>query len=50
LDCGTLLDIVAVIAENTLGNYVNNVARTAIDPLLLRSAARFTAAAHVGVS
>lgn len=37
---GALLDIVAVVAENILGNYVNNVAATPIDDLVLRAAKR----------
>lgn len=38
LDHDALLDIVAVIAENTLGNFVNNVARTPLDEVLKRAA------------
>jgi uncharacterized peroxidase-related enzyme len=36
LDDTTLLDVVAVIAENTLGNLVNNLALTEIDERFLR--------------
>jgi uncharacterized peroxidase-related enzyme len=50
LDHGTLLDIAAVVAENTLGNYVNNIARTPLDPLLLRTADKRVASAATGVS
>jgi AhpD family alkylhydroperoxidase len=32
-----LIDIAAVIAENTLGNLINNLARTEIDPVLVRA-------------
>jgi AhpD family alkylhydroperoxidase len=32
-----LIDIAAVIAENPLGNLINNLARTEIDPVLVRA-------------
>jgi uncharacterized peroxidase-related enzyme len=35
-----LIDIVAVVAENMLGNFVNNLARTELDGPLVRAAAR----------
>jgi uncharacterized peroxidase-related enzyme len=50
LDHETLLDITAVVAENTLGNYVNNIARTPIDPVLRRAAANHLELPAVGVS
>jgi uncharacterized peroxidase-related enzyme len=50
LDHGTLLDIAAVVAENTLGNYVNNIARTPVDPVLMRAAVIHLAPAAVRVS
>ncbi len=50
LDHGTLLDIAAVVAENTLGNYVNNIARTPLDPVLRRAAANHLELVGVGVS
>jgi uncharacterized peroxidase-related enzyme len=34
LDDTTLLDVVAVVTENTLGNFVNNLAQTDIDERL----------------
>jgi uncharacterized peroxidase-related enzyme len=40
LDEGLLIDIVAVVAENVLGNYVNNVAGTPVDELVQRAARR----------
>jgi hypothetical protein len=33
-----MLDIVAVIAENVLGNLINNLAATTLDPQLQRAA------------
>ena len=36
LDDTELLDVVAVVVENTLGNLVNNLARTEIDERMLR--------------
>lgn len=50
LDHGTLLDIAAVVTENALGNYVNNIARTPLDPLLMRTADKRVASAATGVS
>lgn len=50
LDHGTLLDIAAVIVENTLGNYVNSIARTPVDQVLRRAAANHIEHASVGVS
>jgi uncharacterized peroxidase-related enzyme len=41
LDDTTMLDIVSVIAENVLGNTVNNLAQTTVDPLLEQAARRF---------
>jgi uncharacterized peroxidase-related enzyme len=41
LDDTIMLDIVSVIAENVLGNIVNNLARTTVDPLLEQAAQRF---------
>jgi len=38
LDDAAMLDIVAVIAENVLGNLVNNLAATTLDPMLQRAA------------
>ncbi len=35
LDDTTMLDVVAVVAENTLGNFANNLARTEIDERML---------------
>lgn len=49
LEEGELLDIVAVVAENILGNYVNNVAATPIDGLLRRAASRQELPAGQGV-
>ncbi len=40
LDDATMIDIVAVIAENVLGNLVNNLARTELDEVLLRRSER----------
>jgi alkylhydroperoxidase family enzyme len=40
LQQSTLLDIVAVVAENNLGNYINNLARTPVDPVLMDAAER----------
>src|SRR4051794_36961628 len=37
IDDRMLVDIAAVIAENTLGNLINNLARTEIDPVLARA-------------
>jgi AhpD family alkylhydroperoxidase len=37
IDDRMLVDIAAVIAENTLGNLINNLARTEIDPVLVRA-------------
>jgi len=37
IDERMLVDIVAVIAENTLGNFINNLARTEIDDVLVRA-------------
>jgi len=37
LDERMLIDIAAIIAENTLGNLVNNLAQTEIDPILRRA-------------
>ncbi len=55
--CSTLLDIAAVIAENTLGNYentlgnyVNNIARTPLDEALKRTAGKHLELAAKGVS
>jgi uncharacterized peroxidase-related enzyme len=50
LDHETLLDIAAVIAENTLGNYVNNIARTPLDQVLKRAADKHLGSAATGVS
>ena len=50
LDHETLLDIAAVIAENTLGNYVNNIASTPLDRALERAADRHLGSAATGVS
>ncbi len=36
LDDRTIVDLVAVVAENTLGNFVNNLAHTQIDKGMLR--------------
>jgi uncharacterized peroxidase-related enzyme len=38
LDDVTMLDIVCVIAENVLGNTINNLAATTLDPALQRAA------------
>jgi len=38
LDDATMLDIVTVIAENVLGNLINNLAETTLDPELQRAA------------
>lgn len=35
-----LIDIVAIVAENMLGNFVNNLAQTELDGLLVRAVAR----------
>lgn len=48
--CSTLLDIAAVIAENTLGNYVNNIARTPLDEALKRTADNHLELAAKGLS
>ncbi len=40
LDDSLLLDIVAVVIENCLGNFINNVARTEVDEVLLRALGR----------
>ena len=37
-----LIDIACVIAENTLGNLVNNLAKTELDPVLVRALERTT--------
>ncbi len=37
MDERMLVDIAAIIAENTLGNLVNNLAQTEIDPILRRA-------------
>jgi uncharacterized peroxidase-related enzyme len=50
LDDGALLDIVAVVAENILGNYVNNVAATPTDELVRRAAERLHLAPFEGVA
>lgn len=49
LDHETLLDIAAVITENTLGNYVNNIARTPLDRVLKRAADKHSGMAATGV-
>jgi uncharacterized peroxidase-related enzyme len=40
LDDATLLDVAAVVAENVLGNYVNNLAATPIDSVVVRAIER----------
>jgi hypothetical protein len=50
LDHGTVLDIAAVIAENTLGSYVNNIARTPLDGVLRRTAEEHLQLSATGVS
>lgn len=40
IDDQTMVDIAAVIAENVLGNLINNIARTELDPQLRRPAER----------
>jgi AhpD family alkylhydroperoxidase len=40
IDDTMLIDIASVIAENTLGNLVNNLAQTEIDPILVRATER----------
>jgi uncharacterized peroxidase-related enzyme len=40
LEQSTLLDVVAVVIENSLGNYVNNLAGTPLDPIPRRAAAK----------
>ena len=37
IDERMLIDIAAIIAENTLGNLINNLARTEIDQVLVRA-------------
>lgn len=37
IDDQMLIDIAAVIAENSLGNFINNLAQTAIDPMMVRA-------------
>jgi hypothetical protein len=42
--------ITAVVAEGTLGSYVNNIARTPVHPVLRRAAVIHPAPVAVGVS
>ena len=42
IDDQTMVDIAAVIAENVLGNLINNLARTELDPSLQRCAHAMT--------
>lgn len=37
IDDQMLIDIAAVIAENSLGNFINNLAQTEIDPMMVRA-------------
>jgi uncharacterized peroxidase-related enzyme len=40
LEHDTLLDAIVVVIENSLGNFVNNLAETPVDPAIERAAAR----------
>ncbi|OBK48021.1 carboxymuconolactone decarboxylase family protein [Mycobacterium sp. 1081908.1] len=40
IDAQTMIDVAAVIAENMLGNLINNLARTELDPMLRQRATR----------
>jgi uncharacterized peroxidase-related enzyme len=50
LERDTLLDVVAVVIENSLGNYINNLAGTPVDPVLQRAASRHLQPAAAGVA
>jgi uncharacterized peroxidase-related enzyme len=50
LEPETLLDVVAIVIENTLGNYVNNLAGTPVDQGLERAASRLLSTQPIGAA